>query len=77
MKLKLTALAGRYEAALRKHLRPGARQSLQPALRLGRQAVALGLETLELARVHERARVNWELSHRNNGIIKQAPWDFC
>jgi len=31
------------------------RASLHPALNLGRHAVALGLETLELARMHERA----------------------
>ena len=38
------------------------RASLQPALELGRQAVVLGLETLELARMHERAFATLELS---------------
>jgi signal transduction histidine kinase len=55
MKHDLIRLSRRYQAALRKHLKQGPRASLQPALRLGREAVALGLETLELARVHERA----------------------
>ena len=72
MKQKLTGLSQRYVTALRKHLKPGPRASLQPALRLGRQAVALGLETLELARIHERALVTLELSNRKNGVIKRA-----
>jgi len=55
MKQNLIRLSLRYVAALRTHLKPGARANLQPALRLGRQAVALGLETLELARIHEKA----------------------
>lgn len=55
-------LTKRYVAALRRHLKEGARASLQPALRLGRQAVGLGLETLELARIHERALATLKLS---------------
>jgi len=44
----------RYQSALRKYLAQGSRESLRPALGLGRQAVALGLETLDLARIHEQ-----------------------
>src|ERR1700742_516186 len=55
MKRKLFALSQRYAKALRIHLREGLQATLEPALSLGRQAVALGLETLELARMHERA----------------------
>ncbi len=55
MKRKLIALSQRYVTALRAHLKPGLRASLQPAVALGRQAVAIGLETLDLARIHERA----------------------
>jgi signal transduction histidine kinase len=55
MKRKLFALSKRYAKALRTHLRAGFSASLRPALGLGRQAVALRLETLELARMHERA----------------------
>jgi two-component system sensor histidine kinase DegS len=47
--------ARRYRAALRKYLAQGPGSSLQPALGLGRQAVALGLETLDVARFHEQA----------------------
>ena len=72
MKRKLIQLSGRYFAALRTHLKQGPRASLRPALSLGRRAVVLGLETLELARIHERALVTLELSSSKNGFIKQA-----
>lgn len=72
MKQKLTKLSQRYVTALRKHLQQGPRASLQPALGLGRQAVALGVETLELARIHERALTTLELSNSKNGVIKRA-----
>jgi signal transduction histidine kinase len=57
MTRKLTALSRRYQAALRKHLKRGSRSSSEPAQRLGRQAMATGLETLDLARIHERALI--------------------
>jgi len=72
MNRKCIELSARYLAALRKHLKPGVRASLQPALKLGRQAVALGLETLELARIHERTLVTLELSNGKNGLARRA-----
>ncbi len=72
MKRKLIKLSQRYVTALRKHLKPGLRRSLQPALGLGRQAVVLGLETLELARIHEKAITTLELSKSKNGFTRQA-----
>ena len=72
MKQKLNGLSQRYVTALRKHLKQGPRASLQPALGLGRRAVVLGLETLELARIHERALTTLELSNSKNGFIKRA-----
>jgi len=72
MKQKLTKLSQRYVTALRKHLKQGPRASLQPALGLGRQAVALGVETLELARIHERALTALGLFNSKNGVIKRA-----
>jgi len=45
----------RYHAALRRLLEHGPEAGPQPALGLGRQAVALGMETLDVARVHEQA----------------------
>lgn len=45
----------RYTAAVRRFLRQGKSGSLQPAARLGRRAASLGLETLDVARIHEQA----------------------
>src|SRR5450432_3229362 len=72
MKHKLNGLSQRYLAALRKHLRPGARASLQPAMDLGCQAVAFGLKTLELLRIHRRALVTLDIANGNQGQIKRA-----
>jgi signal transduction histidine kinase len=72
MKQKSTGLSRRYLTALQKHLKAGPRASLQPALGLGRRAVALGLETLELARIHERAIVTLEAASGKDGIVKRA-----
>lgn len=55
IKRKTGVLARRYQAKLRRHLLQGPTAGWQPALRLGRQAVALGLETLDLALIHEQA----------------------
>jgi signal transduction histidine kinase len=48
-------LARVYASALRKHLRRNGDSSLEAATRLGRRTVALGLKTLDLARIHEHA----------------------
>jgi hypothetical protein len=49
------ALSQRYHAALQKHLQRGKGSAARSARRVGTQAVALGLETLDLARVHKSA----------------------
>ena len=72
MQQKSTGLSQLYVTALRKHLAAGSRASLQPALRLGCRAVALGLETLGLARIHERAVATLELPSGKNGFLKRA-----
>jgi signal transduction histidine kinase len=72
MKQKLILLSQRYVAALRKYLKQGPRASLQPALGLGLQASAFGLETLKLARIHERALVTLKLSKSKNGLLKRS-----
>jgi signal transduction histidine kinase len=56
MKRKLNGLPQHYVAALRAHLRRP-KTSLPMARSLGRRAMALGLQTLDLARVHERALI--------------------
>jgi len=55
MKHKLSGLSREYQESLRKHLKEGSQTSLQPAQGLGRQAMSIGLETLNLARIHEQA----------------------
>jgi signal transduction histidine kinase len=77
MKQKFIGLSQRYATALRKHLQQGSRASLQPALELGRRAVVLGLETLELARIHERAVTTLELSMSKNGFVPRAEIFFA
>ena len=71
-KLNLSRLSDHYLAALRIHLSEGPSARLQPALLLGREAVGLGLETLELARIHERAVAALELPTTLNATLKRA-----
>ena len=76
MKRKLNALPGRYLAALRKHLKQSPPASLEAARRLGRQALRVGLETLDLARIHKRALSTLEASSSRDGYIKRADMFF-
>jgi signal transduction histidine kinase len=69
MKRKLSALSGRYLTALRAHLKQHRPASLEPARKLGREAVAIGLETLDVARIHEQAVAALEASGSRDGII--------
>jgi len=62
-------LSRRYLAALRKHLEADSQANLHPALRAGHQAVGLGLDTLELARIHERAVDALNLSNSKKWAI--------
>lgn len=57
IKHKSHELVRRYQTSLRRYLRQGSASSLKPALKLGREAVALGLETLDLTLIHEQALV--------------------
>jgi len=72
MKQKIIRLSQSYVAALAKHLKPGSGTSLRPAWRLGRRAVVLGLETLELARIHERALVKLKCARAKKELSKRA-----
>jgi signal transduction histidine kinase len=72
MKQNSAGLLKRYVMALRKHLQPGPRTSLQSALKLGRQAVAVGLGTLELARIHGKALTALKLSKSRKELTKRA-----
>jgi signal transduction histidine kinase len=77
MKRKLTALSRRYASALREHLEQGPRASLQPARELGREAVATGLETLDVVRIHEGALATLEASSSRDGVIERAEIFFA
>lgn len=76
MRRKLTALSLQYEAALRKHLEQGPRASLRAARGLGRQAAELGLETLDVVRIHEAALATLEAASSRDGFIKRAELFF-
>ena len=77
MKRKLTRLSRGYATALHKHLKQGPRASLLPARELGRRAAAIGLETLDVAKIHERALASLEASSSKDGIIKRAEMFFA
>ena len=76
MKPELNGLSQHYVAALRIHLKPGARASLQPAMDLGCQAVAFGLKPLELLRIHRRALVTLDIANGRQALIKRAEISF-
>jgi signal transduction histidine kinase len=67
MKRKLTGLSRQYQTALRKHLKRGPRAGLKQAQALGRKAVDLGLEMLDLAGIHEQALVKLVLPNHPAG----------
>ena len=77
MNAKQTRWSRRYQTALQKHLKQGLGSSLRPALGLGRQAVALGLETLDVARIHEGALAILETSARRGKMLKRAKTFFA
>ena len=66
-----------YVTALRRHLRQGPRAILTPALKLGRRAIALGLETLGLACVHAQALAILESAPGGNALAKRAEIFFA
>src|SRR5947209_4745249 len=72
MKQNLIRLSQRYATALQKHLKQGPWASLRPARGLGHQAVNLGLETLDLARIHEGAIATLNEAGAKAGAAKRA-----
>jgi signal transduction histidine kinase len=57
MKSKLFTLSQQYQNALRTHLKEGQRASLESARGLGSRALAAGLQTLDLAKLHEQTLI--------------------
>ncbi len=81
MKNKLFDVSRRYQAALRAHLHGEAAASLDSARGLGGLALAAGLQTLDLAKLHERTLVAALLPgcapRRRAALIKQAAAFFA
>jgi signal transduction histidine kinase len=67
MKRKLTGLSRHYQTALRGHLKRSRQANLQAAQALGQKAMTIGLETLDLARIHEQALIKLVLSNFSSG----------
>lgn len=72
MKRKIIRLSQHYLRTLRNYLQQGGRTSLLPALRLGRRAVDLGLETLQLAQIHEKSLEAMRLSEGGRLVRRAA-----
>jgi signal transduction histidine kinase len=81
MKGNLIAFSRRYQALLRKHLKQAPGSSLRAAPELGRQALVAGLETLDLARIHELALAALLLpddsATRRDRMMKRAKMFFA
>ena len=76
MKRELNILSRRYGAALRKYLSQGPQANLNLARSLGRKSVDLGLETLDIAKIHERALATLPQASRD-GTLKRAEIFFA
>lgn len=74
MRQRLIRLSQRYVAALRIYLKPGRTKAgaNAAATSLGRGAVALGVETLGLARMHRQALVTLGLARDKTGRLRRA-----
>lgn len=81
MKRKGRTLVQPYQLALHSYLKQGSLPRLRAAQRLGRQAVVLGLETLDLALIHEQALLAQVLARdqavARARIIKRADHFFA
>jgi signal transduction histidine kinase len=74
MNAEVTGWSRRYQTALRRHIEQGTGASLRPAHGLGSRAADLGLETLDLARIHKQALTTMALPGDSSGTA-QRPTD--
>ena len=78
---KARRLAREYQAALHRYLGERSTSSPRSATKLGHQAVALGLETLDVALIHESALLALALPATSPAIrerkVKQAGTLLC
>jgi len=81
MKRQLRNLSRRYRAALRAHLKHGPQASVESARGLGTQALAAGLQTLDLAKFHEQILITEVLPGcppgKRAALIRQAGMFFA
>jgi len=80
MKPKLTRLLRQYQTALRNHVTQKSGSNLETARALGRDAVSLGMETLDVARVHEQALMEVVANYTpgaGDGIFRRAGTFFA
>ena len=70
------SVSRQYAVALETHLASGRKTSLRTAGELGRRAVAAGLETSDLAKIHEQALIRLvstrDSARTNDGKIARA-----
>jgi signal transduction histidine kinase len=77
---KLPRLLREYRAALRRYLKGAPFSDLSEAGKLGLRALKIGLETLDLARLHEEALIVLVLKHpdvRNDDMVRLAGTFFA
>lgn len=67
-----TLWARHYQTALRRHMRSDQPVNPRPLARFGRQAVDLGLETLDLALIHENALLSVIKATARNGSVVRS-----
>jgi signal transduction histidine kinase len=76
MKINLSSLSKRYRTALQRNLNRGRRASMRPAGGLGREALSMGLKTLDVAMIHRHALTKLMSPSRSsdsqNGILRRA-----
>jgi len=81
MKRTLCNFTRQYQAALRTHLQKGPHASLEPAKGLGSKALAAGMQTLDLAKLHERTLISGLLAEhpasKRAALIRQAGTFFA
>lgn len=76
MKQKLTWISRCYVSSLRKYLAQGPGAAPQGARVLGLQAVKLGLETLDMAKIHQETLATLEAFSSRDGVIKRSEFFF-
>ncbi len=70
LKVKKTDWAHRYQTSLQRYLCQKLSSNFKPACKLGSQVADLGMETLELAQIHEQSLIHI-LSHEDSSLAQK------